>query len=143
MEVKDIDFSTKPKAYKLCFNDNCSFAEKCLRHIAVAKLEECSDLLQVVNHAKFNDKNCKYFVDCKKVCIAYGMKKAFENILVSDVEKIRNELIQLFGQTGFYRRRNAKKPLSPEEQVQIENIFAKFGYTITFDEIIETTFWKD
>lgn len=51
MEVKDIDFSTKPKAYKLCFNDNCSFVEKCLRHIAVAKLEECSDLLQVVNHA--------------------------------------------------------------------------------------------
>ena len=45
MEVKDIDFSTKPKAYKLCFNDKCSLAEKCLRYIAVSKLEECSDLL--------------------------------------------------------------------------------------------------
>lgn len=143
MDTKNIDFSTKPKNYKLCFNDKCLLAEKCLRRIAVTQLAESADLLQVVNHAKFNEKNCKYFIDNEKVEIAYGMKVAFENILVSDVNKIRNELVEHFGQTGFYRRKNAVKQITPDEQEYIASVFAKFGYTVSFDQIIESTFWQN
>ncbi len=71
------------------------------------------------------------------------MKDAFENILVSDAEKIRNNLIEYFGQTGFYRRKNAVKPITPEEQEYIASVFAKHGYTVSFDQIIESTFWQN
>lgn len=142
METKNIDFSTKPKGYKLCFSDKCLLAEKCLRRIAVSKLAEDDDFLQVVNHAKFDEKNCKLFADSDNVNIAYGMKSAFGNLLVNDADKIRIELIQHFGQTEFYRRKNGLKAISPEEQEYIINVFSKFGYSISFDKVIESTFWR-
>lgn len=127
MDIKDIDFSTKPKGYKLCFSNKCMLAEKCLRRIAVEQIEKNVDVFQVVNHFKFDDKNCKYFADCKNVRIAYGMKGAFENILVSDVDKIRKELIECFGHTEYYRRKNGVKAISPEEQTYIASVFSKYG----------------
>ncbi len=143
MEVKNIDFSTKPKGYKLCFSNKCMLAEKCLRRIATEQIDDSLDSLQVVNHFKYEDKDCKYFVNNERVEIAYGMKGAFENILVSDVNKIRNELMEYFGQTGFYRRKNSIRPIIPKEQEVIANIFAKYGYSVSFDKIVETTFWKE
>lgn len=143
MDIKNIDFSSMPKGYKLCFNDKCLLAQKCLRHIAIEQIKDSAEVFQVINHFKFEGMSCKYFVCSENVSIAYGMKGAFENILVSDAKKIRIELIELFGQAEFYRRKNAEKPISPDEQEQIINIFAKFGYTISFDKTIETTFWED
>ena len=143
MDIKDIDFSSMPKGYKLCFNDKCLLAKKCLRHIAIDKFKDLAEVFQVINHFKFEGVSCKYFACSDNVIIAYGMKSVFENILVSDAKKIRIELIKLFGQAEFYRRKNAEKPISPDEQEQIANIFANFGYTISFDKTIETTFWKD
>lgn len=45
MEVKGIDFTTKPKGYKLCFSDKCLLAEKCLRRIAVEQIDDSLDTL--------------------------------------------------------------------------------------------------
>ncbi len=143
MEINDIDFSSKPMNYRLCFNEKCLLAQKCLRFIATSQLENCNPILEVVNPAKFNDKNCTFFADCENASIAYGMKKVFENILVSDAKKIRMEMIHLFGQADFYRKKNAKKPILPKEQKLIADIFAKFGYSVSFDEIVKTTLWKD
>lgn len=143
MEINDIDFSSKPMNYRLCFNEKCLLAQKCLRFIATSQLEDCNPILEVVNPAMFNEKNCRFFADCENASIAYGMKKVFENILVSDAKKIRIELIHLFGQADFYRKRNSKKPILPKEQKLIADIFAKFGYSVSFDKIVKTTLWKD
>jgi hypothetical protein len=143
METNDIDFSTKPNGYKLCFSDKCLNAKKCLRRIAIEQIKDSAEVFQVINHFKFEETSCKYFADSNKTKIAYGLKNAFKNILVSDAEKIRFELIQHFGQTEFYRRRNGTKPISPKEQLYIENLFASFNYSLTYDKIIETTFWEN
>ncbi|MEE0962324.1 MAG: DUF6078 family protein, partial [Bacteroidales bacterium] len=78
----------------------------------------------------------------KKVDMAYGMTKSFENVKAKDISQIRKRLQNYFGHTEYFRRRNASKPITPTEQVFIRKVFAEFGYEITFDEIREETLWK-
>jgi hypothetical protein len=137
-----MDFETKPLNFILCFNKKCLLRKKCLRHIVSLSNKEEKDLLLVVNASKFNQTNCKYYFENKKVGIAYGMKGSFEDVKAKDIAKIRKELIRHFGQTYYYERRNGKMPITPNEQVFIENLFKQYGYEIKFDKIETKTLWK-
>lgn len=89
-----------------------------------------------------NESNCKYFLENKKAKIAYGMKSSFEEVKAKDIANMRKELIQHFGHTYYYERRNGKMPITPEDQEYIAKLFNSYGYEITFDEIREETLWK-
>ena len=91
MEV-NINFENKPKNFIVCFNESCSIGGYCLRRLAAIHDSENSDLLTVVNASKFNESNCKYFLENKKVRIAYGMKDSFEDVKAKDIANIRKEL---------------------------------------------------
>jgi hypothetical protein len=141
MEV-NINFENKPKNFIVCFNENCSLMENCLRRLAAIHDSENSDLLTVVNASKFNESNCKYFLENKKTRIAYGMKDSFEDVKAKDIANIRKELKNHFGLTYYYERRNGKMPITPKDQEFISNLFNSYGYEIKFDEIKEETLWK-
>lgn len=141
MEV-NINFENKPKNFIVCFNENCSLRENCLRRLAAIHDSENSDLLTVVNASKFNESNCKYFLENKKVRIAYGMKDSFEDVKAKDIANIRKELKNHFGLTYYYERRNGKMPITPKDQDFISNLFNSYGYEIKFDEIREEVLWK-
>lgn len=138
----EINFENKPKNFIVCLNENCSLRENCLRRLAAIHDREDSDLLSVVNDSKFNESNCKYFLENKKTRIAYGMKDSFEDVKAKDIANIRKELKNHFGLTYYYERRNGKMPITPKDQEFISNLFNSYGYEIKFDEIKEETLWK-
>lgn len=141
MEV-NINFENKPKGFIVCYNESCSIGGYCLRRLAAIHDSENSDLLTVVNASKFNESNCKYFLENKKVRIAYGMKDSFEDVKAKDIANIRKELKNHFGLTYYYARRNGKMPITPKDQEFISNLFNSYGYEIKFDEIREEVLWK-
>lgn len=138
----DINFENRPNSFIVCWNEKCLFGEKCLRRIVALRNSEDSDLMVAVNVLKFNETNCKYFLENKKVRVAYGMKGSFEEVKAKDIANMRKELINHFGHTYYYERRNGKMPITPEDQEYIAKLFSSYGYEITFDEIREETLWK-
>ena len=141
MEV-DINFENKPKNFIVCFNERCSLENKCLRRLVAIHDSENRDLLLSVNTSKFNESNCKYFLENKKTRIAYGMKDSFEEVKAKDIANIRRELKNHFGLTYYYERRNGKRAITPEDQEFITRLFNSYGYEIKFDEIREEILWK-
>lgn len=141
MKTADIDFEKRPLRYLNCLSEECPLAEKCMRRISARYSEENDEFFMVLNHRKLDTDNCKYYVENKKSDIAYGMTKSFEEVKAKDIAKIRKALYNYFGQTEYFRRRNATKPLTPKEQEFVKKIFAQFGYEVSFDKIVKETLW--
>ena len=141
METKDFNFEKRPSGYLNCLSDDCPLAEKCLRRISAEYSEENDEFFRVVNHRLLDKTNFKHYVENKKVDMAYGMTKSFENVRAKDISQIRKRLQNYFGYAEYFRRRNASKPITPKEQVFIRKVFAEFGYEIAFDKIVKETLW--
>ena len=141
IEITKSDLESMPNGYWLCFSNKCKLAENCLRHIAAERNESKSELLRVVNHQMFDETNCKYHVEVRKVDMAYGMMKALNEVKACDIVNIKKILISKFGRKYFYSRRNGITPIPPSEQEYIKGVFADFCYEIVFDKIVKETLW--
>ena len=141
MEIKNVNFEKRPSGYLNCLSDECPLAEKCLRRISAEYSKENDEFFRVVHHRLLDKDTCKYYVEDKKVDMAYGMTKSFEDVKAKDIAQIRKRLYNYFGQAEYFRRRNASKPITPKEQEFIRKVFAEFGYQIAFDKIVKETLW--
>ena len=141
MKTMYFNFEKRPLGYLNCLSDDCPLAEKCLRRISAEYSKENDEFFRVVNHRLLDKKNCKHYVENKKVDMAYGMTKSFENVKAKDIAQIRKRLQNYFGYAEYFRRRNASKPITPKEQEFIRKVFADFGYEIAFDKIVKETLW--
>lgn len=142
MGKADIDLEKKPFGFIVCYNEECSLRDSCLRREVAELNQEEDDVLKVVNSAKFSGENCKFYLENKKVLMAYGMKKSFDKVLAKDIAEIRKTLNAYFGHGSYYVRRNGEKAINPTEQAYIASVFAKYGYEITFDRLVEETLWE-
>lgn len=138
----DIDLEKKPSGFIVCYNEDCSLKENCLRRKVAELNQNEEDVLRVVNSAKYSGENCKFYLENKKVLMAYGMKKSFEKVLAKDIAEIRKSLNAHFGNGSYYVRRNGEKGINPTEQAYIARVFAKYGYEIMFDKLVEETLWE-
>ena len=141
MKTTYFNFEKRPSGYLNCLSDDCPLAEKCLRRISAEYSKENDEFFRVVNHRLIDKTNCKHYVENKKVDMAYGMTKSFENVKAKDIVQIRKSLQNYFGYAEYFRRRNASKPITPKEQEFIRKVFADFGYEIAFDKIVKETLW--
>lgn len=139
----DIDLEKKPFGFIVCYNEECSLRENCLRRKVAELNQNEEDVLRVVNSAKYSGENCKFYFENKKVLMAYGMKKSFDKVLAKDIAEIRKTLQAHFGNGSYYARRNGKKGINPTEQAYIASVFAKYGYEkVEFDTLVEETLWE-
>lgn len=141
MKTTYFNFEKRPLGYLNCLSDECPLAEKCLRRISAEYSKENDEFFRVVNHRLLDKDNCKHYVEDKKVDMAYGMTKSFEDVKAKDIVQIRKSLQNYFGYAEYFRRRNASKPITPKEQEFIRKVFAEFGYEIAFDKIVKETLW--
>lgn len=102
MEMNDFNFEKRPLGYLNCLSDSCPLAEKCLRRISARYSEENDETFRVVNHRLLDENNCKYYVENKKVDVAYGMTKSFEEVKAKDIVQIRKSLQNYFGYAEYY-----------------------------------------
>ena len=141
MKTTYFNFEKRPLGCLNSLSDDCPLAEKCLRRISAEYSKENDEFFRVVNHRLLDKTNCKHYVENKKVDMAYGMTKSFENVKAKDIAQIRKRLQNYFGYAEYFRRRNASKPITPTEQEFIKKVFAEFGYEIAFDKIVKETLW--
>lgn len=142
MGKADIDLEKKPFGFIVCYNEECSLRENCLRRKVAELNQNEEDVLRVVNSAKFSGEGCKFYLENKKVLMAYGMKGSFNKVLAKDIAEIRKTLNAYFGHGSYYTRRNGEKGINPTEQTYIASVFAKYGYEIEFDTLVEETLWE-
>ena len=142
METKDFNFEKRPLGYFNCLSDSCPLAEKCLRRISARYSEENDEIFRVVNHRLLDENNCKYYVEDKKVDVAYGMTKSFEEVKAKDIVEMRKHLISYFGNNYYYKKRRGELPITPKEQDFVAKVFKSYGYEIVFDTIKEETLWE-
>ena len=141
MKTKEPNYDIMPAHYLSCFNDECTLADHCLRRLAARSRLQTGNIVQAVNPAQHSGENCPYYKENKETTMAYGMKDSFHEIKADDIAELRNTLINHFGRTYYYRRRNGLRPITPEEQQYISNVFRRFGYKATFDKLVKETQW--
>ena len=88
----DIDLEKKPLGFIVCYNEECSLRENCLRRKVAELNQNEEDVLRVVNSVKYSGETCKFYIENKKVLMAYGMKRSFDKVLAKDIAEIRKTL---------------------------------------------------
>lgn len=118
-----------PYNFARCFNDQCSQASKCLRHIAAQY--NGADYLYItsVNPARYpaNGNQCECFKTAAKVHVTWGLKRLLDRIPYEDAVSIRSQLVGHYGKTGYYRLYRGERGLMPKDQAYIKQLFRNKG----------------
>lgn len=134
-----------PISYALCLQHDCPVADKCLRHEAYVKMAgPVRPQITIINPAATRPGlECEGFQDAAPVRIAYGMKSALAALPHGNVAAARSELIALFGERTFYKKRNGERALSPAEQEAVTEILVRYGAEapLHFDRCTEDYLW--
>lgn len=134
-----------PVAFSLCINSACKMAEACLRYRAYREMSGPHRASITIVHPDdaTGDEHCARYYDAAPVRIAYGMKSALAALPHGNVAAARSELIALFGERTFYKKRNGERALSPDEQEAVTEILVRYGAEapLQFDRCTEDYLW--
>lgn len=61
--------------------------------------------------------------------MAQGMSNIYDDVSTSVASAIKQDLVEHFGQGLYYHLKNGEKPITPEQQAYIAEIFVKHGAT--------------
>lgn len=118
-----------PKAFEVCFNDQCPRRHDCVRRLAgdvVAKVRVCGPCVYPTALA---DGQCSMFRQQRIIRAAYGFRTLFEKVRHEDYSQLRSEVIFHFrSESDFWRYNRGHYKLSPEQQEEILGIFRSHGY---------------
>ena len=142
--MKEISYSDVPRNWAVCFQADCPLAANCLRHHA-AQLVPSNVLTRhtVLPTARTAD-GCRLFVEDAPVCIARGMTRLFDGLESWQAQKLRKSVIACFGcRAHYYRYRNGRYPITPEQVSRIQRIFQQFDKNCKprFDEVTESYYF--
>lgn len=65
--------------------------------------------------------------------------ETYDNLLANNIAPLRNAINSYFGNGSYYKRRNGKQPITPDEQEAINNLFKAYGYKdgVVFDKYVD------
>lgn len=143
-----------PKEYTYCFAGKgiCPQADTCLRAIAATLLTESQETKPhtlrtvspvFVNHAP-NLSSCPYYRNNTPVRFAVGMTRLFDELPLKLAHVVRLRVMGCFScESLFYQCRKGTRPITPQEQKAIQNVFRSVGIDPApeFDGYIEKTDW--
>ena len=127
---KDLNFSMVPHGWALCYLGECKRKEECMRYqmgmLAPEDLTRTTCILPTV----LKQKVCPHFHPIKKVRMAAGFQKMFDELKTKHQAVIRMKLNSYLGHGGtYYRYRNGDNLLTPEQQEWIKKLLRRYGYT--------------
>lgn len=123
-----LTYSIAPDDWAICFQHDCPRADRCLRH-AVALLAP-ADLTHhdTVLPAAREGSDCRMFATSEPQRIARGMRSTLPRTYSGKTTAIRKDLYEVFGSTAmYYRYRDGRYDITPEQQSRIEAVFRKHG----------------
>lgn len=142
---KDLDYSHVPYTFMHCIHASCVRANDCVRHLIMQHVPSSLESLLMLNptHIPGDGKDCSYFFADKKVRFALGTRHLLDNIPYKKAMEIRQALRSYFGKSTYYRIRNQERPITPDEQSYVRQIFLRkgVGEEPVFDEYFEQYDW--
>ena len=130
MEERIFDFSEVPAGWQLCFNRDGPRCEGCLRFVAGRHVPADRDWGPAVYPTALGgDGHCRWFRTAESQQAAWGFAHAFDFVRRFDFKPMRYRITALLGSKGvYYDYRNGLRPLMPDQQEAIAQVFADFGY---------------
>ena len=127
--MRDFDYSQVPTGWALCFQADCPQASDCLRHHAARLMPKgVMKHMSVTPNARGTD-GCRLFVADKPVLMARGMTHITKGYNPWEARDINAQLYECFGSRAqFYRYRQGQRPIPPEKQQQVADIFRRLGH---------------
>lgn len=122
-----------------CFNAECPRTAECIRFIS-AKFKP-ADVTS--GNAVYPDASlhgpCTNFMRVRQFKATWGFTHLYDQVKHSDVQVIKFRVMDIVGnRTTYYRVHRGEKHLTPEQQEQVKNLFASYGYgEPTYDHYAE------
>lgn len=118
-----------PATWLYCFNSGCPLRDTCIRHQAGLALDAGRTCGCAVFPAAAGG-NCPHFKLMRRIRTAWGLARLFDDVRAGDAPTLRKRLKAMLGGNGsYYRYHHGTRRLSPEQQSQIRQLFARFGYS--------------
>ena len=137
----NFDYNLFPYSFAHCLNSECLRAEICLRRQIALRMPKERGLVTVVNpeHVVPSGEDCKFFVPDQPEQYARGITHLLDRVPHNDAVIIKQQMIEHFGQTNYYRFSRKERLIKPHEQEYIRILFHKRGVTEepAFDEYVE------
>lgn len=116
------------KNYVVCFNGDCSVRNECLRWLAGC----CQDdewLVYAVNHNSqgAGGETCRHLRKAVEMEMPVGFVHMFDSIAEKKARAVRKDMLGEMGPNCYYVHRRGDKPMTPELQKVVRNIFKKNG----------------
>ena len=144
--MKPLSYSDAPTSWALCLQDDCPLAQSCLRRTIGRMMPQ--DTLQhaIVLPAAREGDRCRLFATPQPVQIAYGMTHLLDGLQTGLASTLRHQLYGIFGsRPQFYRFREGRYAISPQQQASIAALFTEHGITEnpTFDRTTEEYYFPN
>jgi hypothetical protein len=141
--MSEINFSWKdvPSGWALCFNQSCPLHEHCLRFQAGVLAPSDLTVTRCVTPRVLTGERCKVFTSMEPTKMARGFTTIYQKVLKRDYTSLRKFMTNLLsGKRYYYEYKRGERLLSPEQQSDIRELFASFGYkdSVQFDSYEET-----
>lgn len=141
---ESFDYRDIPKGYAHCLHSSCRQSSDCLRfRVALSAGAGIRTFLTVNPAYADSQEGCPYFDPDRMTHFALGMQHLFDNVPHKKAVRIRDILYNRFGKTQFYRMVNKERPIDPEKQAIIREVFIKEGIDEepVFDTYIDQYNW--
>ena len=134
----------RPKGYAVCFRKECPLAQSCLRQLSADDPSE-ERFISVVNLSLVRGaaKQCPFYKSSEKVRVAYGIDHIFNDIPFSKHKQVFHSVKNYFGKSTYYRIANKRRPIWPNEQEYVRQVFARNGISepVEFGEYQDIYNW--
>lgn len=138
---EDFDISQVPYYWTYCFLSDCPRREACMRYQAGLRVPEEKTELQCVLPRVLQMEKCPQYLPIRKVRTAYGFTNIFREVKEKDLKAMKKELASYLGcKSTFYNYRKGERPITPQQQEWISEMFRRYGYTgeLQYDKYKET-----
>lgn len=113
-----------------CIRSECPLSKVCLRHLAY---QHAPSFLEApfVDPRKPMGEACPYYLDSQPLRFVRGFRRGKYRLRYGDVASFNKRASSLLGcqRTLYYRYASGLTRLAPEQQEQIQRLFADFGVT--------------
>ena len=106
--------------FAVCVHQDCPMAAKCLHRTALPALLKTETYLTLINPEKCEKTaECRFYSSNAPVMFARGFTGFQKKMFPAQYKKFMNTLIDEFGRSAYFDRRNGKLALSPKEQAVV------------------------
>lgn len=143
--LKNFEYSMLPFGFVHCSCNNCRKADQCLRSLTLSYVPDTEVMVKMINpHLAVPDGKCPYYLSSKTKKFAYGISHLFDELPFGKVKSVREELINHYGHTNYYRLKRKERSFPPAEQDYVKSVLQRYGVkgSPAFDEYREEYDWE-